>query len=100
MQQLRHDRIFLPVLLGTVGLAWLALVVWGHSPYRRYLDHEGLADIRVGPDLALYLAGWVVMTIEMMLPTSLPLIGLSQRMTALRSGSARLVGLLVGGYLV
>ena len=103
MQPLRHDRIFLPVLLGIVGLAWLALVVWGQSPYRRYLDHDGLAEIRVGADLALlalYVAGWVVMTIAMMLPTSLPLIGLFHRMTAMRSGSARLVGLLVGGYLI
>jgi predicted metal-binding membrane protein len=103
MQPLRHDRVFLPVLLSIIGLSWLALVVWGQSPYARFLHHDGLAEIGVGRDLALlavYVAGWLVMTTAMMLPTSLPLIGLFQRMTLPRPDGARLVALLVGGYLV
>jgi predicted metal-binding membrane protein len=103
MQPIRHDRVFLPVLLSIIGLSWLALVVWGQSPYARFLHHDGLAEIGVGRDLALlavYVAGWLVMTTAMMLPTSLPLIGLFQRMMPLRSDGGRLVGLLVGGYLV
>lgn len=98
----RH-RIFLPTMLALVVVAWMALEVWGRSPYHRYLHHQSFdaADVRRGVDLLfIFVAGWTLMTIAMMLPTSLPLISLFQRMTATRPDGAWLVALLLSGYLV
>jgi predicted metal-binding membrane protein len=103
MQQLRHDRVFLPILLGTIGLAWLTLVVWGQSSYHPYLHHDALAEVDSGRSAGLLLVftgGWTLMTVAMMLPTSLPLIALFQRMTANRPHGDRLVALVIAGYLV
>jgi len=36
----RYDRYFLPLFAGTVGLAWVALLLWDMSPYSRYLYHD------------------------------------------------------------
>jgi predicted metal-binding membrane protein len=71
------------------------------SPYSRYLDHHNL-DVVTGNFglMPLLVASWVVMTIAMMLPTSLPLITLFDTFTRRRPHHTRLVILLVGGYLV
>ena len=103
MWRLRHDGVFLPAFLGVIGLAWLSLVFWGQSPYSRYLHHDGLAEIRLGRDISLvivFVSGWTLMTIAMMVPTSLPLITMFRRVTATRRNGSRLVGLLIAGYLV
>ena len=81
-------------------LAWLALWWWGQSPYSRYLDHHNLEAVTGNLGLMpLFVAGWVVMTIAMMLPTSLPLIARFDALTRRRPDHIRLVGLLVSGYL-
>jgi len=62
-------------------LAWLTLWIWNRSPYGRYLDHGRLGEIGlfngatslVAP-VILYLVGWTLMTVAMMLPTTLPLL--------------------------
>jgi predicted metal-binding membrane protein len=46
-----------------------------------------------------YIAGWTLMTVAMMLPTSLPLVLLFRRMVSGRASAGALVGLLVSGYL-
>jgi predicted metal-binding membrane protein len=94
----RRPLIFLLVI--SSALAWLALWLWGQSPYSRYLDHHNLnaATGNLGL-LLLFVAGWIVMTIAMMLPTSLPLITLFDTITRQRPTHTRLVMLLVGGYL-
>jgi predicted metal-binding membrane protein len=46
-----------------------------------------------------FVAGWTLMTVAMMLPTSTPLVLLFYRMVAERSNAGWLVTLLVGGYL-
>jgi predicted metal-binding membrane protein len=89
-------------LVGLVVVAWLALWVWGASPYGRFLSHDSLGELHLGSDLALmalFAAGWTLMTTAMMLPTTLPLIALFHRFTARRDDHLRLVLLLVGGYL-
>ncbi len=64
-------RPFTLALLALSGLAWLTLVVWGQSPYGRYLSHHSLDDVRGGGSLMLvFVAGWLVMLLAMMLPTS------------------------------
>jgi hypothetical protein len=51
------------VIVTLSALAWLALWLWGQSPYSRYLDHHNLNAIADNLGLMpLFVAGWVVMT--------------------------------------
>lgn len=85
---------------GLVFLAWFALVVWGASPFGKYLTHEPIGERGiVAGYLLVFVAGWVLMTVVMMLPSSLPLIDLFVRMIARRSDHVNLVSLLILGYL-
>ncbi len=93
--------LFGGLLASLIGLAWLALVVWGSSPYGRYLDHNNLDAIRIegGGTLLVFVLGWVLMTVAMMLPTSLPLVTLFRGMVQRRAEGAQLLSLLLLGYL-
>ncbi|WP_041655834.1 DUF2182 domain-containing protein [Azoarcus sp. KH32C] len=89
-----------------IALAWFALWAWERSPYARYLHHGELAGFVEGNELevvleqgALYIAGWLLMTCAMMLPTAVPLIQAFERMTAQRDDRRRLVALVIAGYL-
>jgi predicted metal-binding membrane protein len=94
----RRPLVILLIILS--ALAWLALWLWGQSPYSRYLSHHDLQAVTANLALApLFISAWVVMTIAMMLPTSLPLIALFDTLTRRRRDHVRLVMLLVGGYL-
>src|SRR5687768_6759805 len=85
---------------GLVGLAWLLLAVWGQSPFARYLSHHSLEEVRGGGQLMLvFIAGWLLMLLAMMLPTTLPLVVLFNTLVRSRANRSRLVGLLVLGYL-
>ncbi len=101
-----NRRHFTVLLLGLVALAWAALLVWGGSPYARFLDHGELAgaglevSIESAAVSALFVGGWVVMTIAMMLPTSLPLITMFQRVVSRREDRTLLWLLLLAGYVV
>jgi predicted metal-binding membrane protein len=69
----------LTVLIAVVsGLAWFALWHWGQSPYVHYVHNaHGHVPPASGVTLALvFLAGWTLMTMAMMLPTSMPLLGI------------------------
>jgi predicted metal-binding membrane protein len=106
-----HDRFFVPLFAGTVVVAWLALAVWDVSPYARYLEHDWTrlgtvaslcAALPAGEALvpaSLYIAGWVLMTAAMMLPTTLPLVTVFRRLTMRQSGASALLCLLLAGYL-
>lgn len=101
LQTARNDRLFLALLLALIALAWASLWVWGQSPYGRFLDHEALTDV-TSEDVRLlvfFVAGWTLMIFAMMLPTTLPLIGLFRTITGDRSNHMALVGLLAIGYL-
>jgi predicted metal-binding membrane protein len=84
-----------------IVLAWLSLVVWGLSPYGRFLSHEDLGDVSFGDGywIVLFVVGWTLMTMAMMLPTSWPLLGLFSKITQRREDHAQLVALVIGGYL-
>jgi predicted metal-binding membrane protein len=97
--QIRDQRLFLAVFAGLVGLTWLTLVVWGNSPYGRFLSHEELGDTHGVEVVALFVLAWTLMTVAMMLPTSLPLVALFRSFVRKRANRARLVGLVVLGYL-
>ena len=108
----RHRRVFVPLLAALIGLAWLALWAWARSPYGRYLEHgDWMASgpaaflcraLPAGELLLpalLYALAWILMTAAMMLPTTLPLFNVFDRMTARRPDHARLVLLLGLGYM-
>jgi predicted metal-binding membrane protein len=97
------QRLFTALVAALVALAWLVLWVWGQSPYARYLEHGELAELSVqGGVLVIalvFVAGWTLMTVAMMLPTSLPLITLFRTLVRQRPDRTGLVVLLMAGYL-
>ena len=103
----RRDRAILgATLTALAGLAWLSLALWSASPWGRYLHHDagpgGGLDIAVGLPLevGLFAAGWVLMIVAMMLPSSVPLVLIFAGVVGRRPRPGTLVGLLLAGYLV
>jgi predicted metal-binding membrane protein len=102
----RSDNRLLALLLaGLIIAAWAALAVWGASPKSYLLDHEALGRSGLSLDGAyaatflLFVAGWSLMTVAMMLPTSLPLVMLFRTVTRQRANRWLLTGLVLAGYL-
>ncbi|MCI0581358.1 MAG: DUF2182 domain-containing protein [Chloroflexi bacterium] len=95
----RRDRAILGGSLVALAVAaWLALWLWGTSPYAGYLHHDG----DVGPLAAgasLFAAGWVLMIVAMMLPSSVPLVMTFGALLGRRRRPGLLVALLLIGYL-
>ncbi len=102
-----NRRPFTILLIALIILTWVALWVWGQSPYGRFLSHDQFGQIELSHHhgnghlalLLVFIAGWTLMTIAMMLPTTLPLVTLFQTITSNRSDHTRLVTLLIIGYL-
>ena len=92
-------RVLAPTLLALSGLAWLTLVLWGQSPYGRYLDHQQIDGGGGALVLPVFVLAWLLMMVAMMLPTSLPLVRLFDTITRRRTDHRRLVLLLLVGYL-
>ena len=106
MKPISHRSLFLPFLASLIALAWAILWMWERSPYGRYLTHGELGHIDVSAGVApvvlqagVYVAGWVLMTAAMMLPTTLPLVEIFRRLTVKRDDRTQLVVLLIIGYL-
>jgi len=99
MRALANRTYFLPLLGVLIALAWLALWVWGQSPYARFLSHHHLGELRGSGLMLVFIAGWIVMIFAMMLPTSLPLVSLFHALTNRRMDQGTLLALLVLGYL-
>ncbi len=94
-----RGRILACTILVTSGIAWFALWRGGSSPTARY-SHAHIhfaAQTQAGLLLA-FLAGWTLMLVAMMQPTSLPLLALFSRLTRERRDHWTLVGLVVAGY--
>ncbi|WP_273841905.1 DUF2182 domain-containing protein [Rubrobacter calidifluminis] len=105
-----HNRVFTVLVAALIVLAWLALWLWSASPYAPYLNHEELGHLVLGGIggrfvleyallLALFVSGWMLMIVAMMLPTSLPLVLLFERFTHQRSDHLLLIALLLCGYI-
>ncbi len=94
----RWYRLALVVL---IGAAWLAMAWWGASPHAIWLHHREAGAVAPAPAsrAAVFIIGWVVMTVAMMLPGSLPLLTLFSRMVAARPGRAGLLARVGAGYL-
>jgi predicted metal-binding membrane protein len=102
--RVRAPRLFIGVVGTLVVLSWMALVLWSWSPYSRFLSHEGVGDVAAFSDdyaalFVVFVAGWTLMTLAMMLPTSLPLLAFFQSLVRTRRDRLSLVALLVTGYL-
>jgi predicted metal-binding membrane protein len=95
----RRDRkILAGSLVALAAVAWLSLGLWAASPWGRYLHHEG----GIGPlplEVVLFVAGWVLMIVAMMLPSSVPLVLTFAALVGRRRNPGRLVLLLLAGYL-
>ncbi len=95
------------------AVAWLALAAWSVSPYARYLEHGGWTDdglfgalcssipqgALVVPAL-VYAFAWLLMITAMMLPTTLPLLGIFGRVVSARPDAGALLGRVVAGYAI
>src|SRR5919197_6610569 len=101
--RVRDQRVFFSLLLGLIALAWLSLWIWSTSPYGRFLSHQenetvgGLGDRYLFVAL-LFVSGWTLMTVAMMLPTSLPLIAIFRGLVRRRANRGVLVAIVILGY--
>jgi predicted metal-binding membrane protein len=90
------------ITLIAVG-AWLALWLLDGSPQvSSHHHHHGLGH-HTGPwalGLLLFVGGWTLMTVAMMLPTSLPVMTLFQTIAGQRRDRPLLLALVVIGYLL
>ena len=98
--------LVLPLLGSIVVLAWIALWWLEQSPYGRlfHLHGGGVEHAQHGQmfgwlPAAAFLVGWLLMTVAMMLPTTVPLVSLFRRMVARRPHAPLLITLLLVGYL-
>lgn len=112
MQVDGQRRWFLTLMGLLIAAAWLTLVIWDHSAYGRYLDHGDWTRAGVAAAICqqlpagdwllpavLYVGGWALMCAAMMLPTTLPLLQIFQRLTRARRDRGTLLALVIGGYL-
>ena len=98
--------IVLPVLGSIVVLAWITLWWLEQSPYG-WLFHRhggGVEHAHPGQNFGwlpagAFLIGWLLMTVAMMLPTTVPLVSLFRRMIAQRAHAPLLIVSLITGYL-
>ena len=105
MRAARHRSVFGPLVGLLIASAWATLWIWAASPYGRYLDHGAWLQAGLGGSLcralpagevllpaAIYVGGWLLMTAAMMLPTTLPLLEIVERITAARPDRAHAAG--------
>ncbi len=107
-------RLLLSLLLVALAVAaWLALAWWSAGPYARFLGHGGWTDAetfaqlcRAVPEGAivvpavLHALAWVLMIAAMMLPTTIPVLAMFQRLVQKRPNRVRLVLGVVTGFFV
>jgi predicted metal-binding membrane protein len=94
-------RALLPAsLLAMSATAWVVVSRLGDVPAQGHTHglHEGGAAFGSGI-AATFIGGWVLMTVAMMLPTTLPLLQVFRRLTAARRDGMVLTLLVIGGYL-
>jgi predicted metal-binding membrane protein len=103
--RLRDHRPFLFVLASMIALSWLTIFAWDQSPYGKFLDHQLLSEgdpvlnLEYASLALLFIAGWTLMTVAMMLPTVIPLLLLFRRLTGRRADARLLTVCLVAAYL-
>jgi predicted metal-binding membrane protein len=94
----RSQPVFVTALAGLVALSWASLWSLGRSPYEQ-LAHTHGGGAHNAWAVYLALAGWTLMIVAMMLPTTLPLVALFHSFVRTRANRIRLTAVLVAGYL-
>lgn len=88
--------------LGLALFAWLAVLAWSASPFARHLDHA--YQPRSAPEyvaaLTLFLTGWTLMVVAMMLPTAIQLFERFDEVVGGRRDRRLLVSLLTAGFVL
>jgi predicted metal-binding membrane protein len=90
-------------LLAMSATAWVMVWRLGQSPWGtsgHAHHHAALTPATPGALAVTFLAGWVLMTVAMMLPTTLPLVQVFRRLTAARRDGVLLTLIVLAGYLV
>ena len=91
-------------VLAVAGGAWLGLWLLGqpfHSSlhgHGQHHHHSAASANLQAPAMLLFVFGWTMMTMAMMLPTTLPLLMVFRKITSEKVDKAILVTLLAGGY--
>jgi len=94
-----RDRTVLAAVVALLAAtAWLVLWVWDASPYGRYLHHDTPTGLGTPLEVGLFVTGWAVMIVAMMLPTTIPLLTTFRAIVGGRRQPGLLIGLAVGGY--
>jgi len=96
------DAVWYRLAIGAIVVfAWAVLAAWGASPFAPLLSHRELAEGGLTVfRLAAFTAGWLLMTVAMMLPGSLPLINLFHALVARRADRDILSLCVILGYLM
>jgi len=96
------DAVLTAILAALVLLAWRSLWLWSRSPQGHMLlhgsAHAEMAAANPARFTLIFIGGWTLMTIAMMLPTSVPLLVLFQRIIRGRATAAWLLAILLFGY--
>jgi predicted metal-binding membrane protein len=85
------------VVISISLLAGLGLIGWGMSPFASFLQHGGMTE-RGWADV-LFVLGWLLMCVAMMLPTALPLLAAIERLTNQRADSRQSIAIAALGFL-
>ena len=85
------------IVIAVSLLAGLGLVLWGISPFASLLNHDSMS-VRGLPDV-LFVLGWLLMCVAMMLPTALPLLAAVERLTSQRADTRQLISIAALGFL-
>jgi predicted metal-binding membrane protein len=87
-------------VLAAIAVAWVAAVAAELSGVAGSVHHDSLLESgpAFGPALLLFLLAWQVMTAAMMLPSSLPLVGMYMAASAHAPGRRAALAAFLGGY--
>jgi predicted metal-binding membrane protein len=98
----RTNRLLIALLLTTSAIAWFALWRWGASPYGHaiHLHQDSGGAGATWPGFGLFVTGWTLMIVAMMLPTIAPLVVMLARAVEGRANRIELIALLIAGYLL
>ena len=98
-----RDAVLVAVLAALVLLAWWSLWFWSRSPHGHMLlhgsAHVGMAAANPLQFALIFISGWTLMTVAMMLPTTVTLLVLFERMVRGHTLAAWLVTVVIFGYL-
>ena len=94
--------ILITVLSALALLCWIVLWKGGdfaHVTHSINLSHHGHHTVNSSNFMAIFIAGWSVMTVAMMLPTTIPIIAFFHKFTERRADRVLLLSLVVIGYI-